>query len=262
MSPPAIGPAARALAARECTAIAEALSPQPDVHDAVHRARKTIRRLRALLALLENSHFETGQADAALRRLGQGLSALRDAHVVVDTCQRLAAQQPALPWAEVGRRLTVRRDARLAQALARDPAFARRHAALGRIVRDLQGQPWESLARRDLRKGLARSERRTAKAEKRAARSRDTEDLHRWRRRVRRLRMQLEALPTLDSALAASIKRSSPGRQARALHTLGDQLGWQQDLRMLRNLVRVMPGVEGRRALLAQMDAEGVVALG
>jgi len=31
---------------------------------------------------------------------------------------------------------------------------------------------------------------------------------------------------------------------------------------MLRNLVRVMPGVEGRRALLAQLDAEGVAALG
>jgi len=258
MSPPAIGPAARALAARECSAIAEALSPQPDVHDAVHRARKTIRRLRALLALLDNSPLETDLVDAALRRLGQGLSALRDAHVVVDTCQRLAAQQPAQPWAPVCHRLTARRDARLAQALARDPAFARRHAALVRIARDLQAQPWESLRARDIRKGVARSERRTAKAEKRAARSRDTEDLHRWRRRVRRLRMQLEAVP----ALAASLKRRSPGRQARALHTLGDQLGQQQDLRMLRNLVRVMPGVDDRRGLLAQIDAEMAAALG
>lgn len=262
MSPPAIGPAARALAARECSTIAEALSPQPDIHDAVHRARKTIRRLRALLALLDNSPLETDLVDAALRRLGQGLSALRDAHVVVDTCQRLAAQQPAQPWAPVCHRLTARRDARLAQALARDPAFARCHAALVRIARDLQAQPWESLRARDIRKGVARSERRTAKAEKRAARSRDTEDLHRWRRRVRRLRMQLEALPVLDSALAASLKRRSPGRQARALHTLGDQLGQQQDLRMLRNLVRVMPGVDDRRGLLAQIDAEMAAALG
>ncbi|MEN5039533.1 CHAD domain-containing protein [Stenotrophomonas sp. TWI1183] len=255
MSPPAIGPAARALADRECRAIADALALQPDVHDAVHRARKTIRRLRALLAVLESSELETARTDAALRRLGQGLSALRDAHVVVETCQHLAAQHPARPWEEVCRRLTARRDVLLARALARDPAFARRQAALVRIAGDLQAQPWDALRARDLRKGLARSERRTAKAEKRAAHTGDPEDLHRWRRRVRRLRMQLEALPALDSALAASIKRKGPGHQARALHALGDQLGRQQDQRMVRNLVRVMPGVPERRALLAQIDA-------
>ncbi|RLK56322.1 CHAD domain-containing protein [Stenotrophomonas rhizophila] len=262
MSPPAIGPAARALADRECRAIAAALALQPDVHDAVHRARKTIRRLRALLAVLESRDLETARTDAALRRLGHGLSALRDAHVVVETCQHLAAQQPAPPWSEVCRRLMARRDVLLARALARDPAFARRHAALLRIAGELQAQPWDALSARDLRKGLARSERRTAKAEKRAARTADPQDLHRWRRRVRRLRMQLEAMPALDSALAASVKRTGPGHQARALHALGDQLGRQQDLRMVRNLVRVMPGVPERRGLLAQIDAALAAARG
>ncbi len=262
MSPPAIGPAARALADRECRAIAAALALQPDVHDAVHRARKTIRRLRALLAVLESSDLETARTDAALRRLGHGLSALRDAHVVVETCQHLAAQQPAPPWAEVCRRLMARRDVLLARALARDPAFARRYAALLRIAGELQAQPWDALSARDLRKGLARSECRTAKAEKRAARTADPQDLHRWRRRVRRLRMQLEAMPALDSALAASVKRTGPGHQARALHALGDQLGRQQDLRMVRNLVRVMPGVPERRGLLAQIDAALAAARG
>ena len=49
---------------------------------------------------------------------------------------------------------------------------------------------------------------------------------------------------------------------ARALHALGDQLGRQQDLRMVRNLVRVMPGVPERRGLLAQIDAALAAALG
>ncbi|ROP80556.1 CHAD domain-containing protein [Stenotrophomonas rhizophila] len=258
MTPSGIGPAARVLAQRECDAIADALECQPDVHAAVHRARKTIRRLRALLALLDNSALTTTTADAALRRLGNGLSALRDAHVVVETCERLAAAQPAQPWKEVCRRLKARREKLLARALAHDPGFARRQAALLRIGTDLLAQPWGLLKAADVRRGLARSERRTANAAKRAARSHDAEDLHRWRRRVRRLRMQLEALPLLAPSRAVPIKGHgrNKNKQARALHALSDQLGGQQDLRMVRNLVRVMPGLSERRALIEQIDAD------
>lgn len=261
MTLPAIGPAARALTEGECQAIADALDRKPDVHEAVHRARKTIRRLRSFLALLEHSALETAAADAALRRLGDGLSVLRDAHVVVETCARLASAQPEQPWQAVRIRLTARRDAILARTLARDPGFSRRRAALLRVAADLQAQPWDLLKRGDIRKGVARSERRAQKAEKRATRSHDADDLHRWRRRVRRLRMQLEALPAVDDVLITSAKQKGPGRQARALHTLGDRLGRQQDLRMVRNLVRVMPGLDGRRSLLAQIDAETAAAL-
>jgi CHAD domain-containing protein len=256
MTPPEIGPAARALAHGECKAIADAFERTPEVHEAVHRARKTIRRLRALLALLESSALETAAADAALRRLGDGLSALRDAHVVVETCARLASAQPDQRWEAVCMRLTARREAVLARVLARDPAFARRQAALLRIATDLQAQPWESLRGSDIRKGLARSERRTQKAEKRATRSHDADDLHRWRRRVRRLRMQLEAVPRLAPSRAVPIKGPGHTRHARALHALSDQLGGQQDLRMVRNLVRVMPGVPERRVLIEQIDAQ------
>ncbi len=257
-----IGSATGALVRRECLAINDALNGFSNVHDSIHAARKAVRRLRALLALVAETALDLDQADNTLRRLGDGLSALRDAHVAVETCDRLSAQAPVPSWALVRGHLLQRRDRMLARALTGDPAFARRRASLARVAGRLQAQPWSSLTNREINKAMARSERRTAKAEKRAARTGDPQDLHRWRRRVRRLRMQLEALPALDSALGALIKRKGLGHQARALHALGDQLGRQQDLRMVRNLVRVMPGVPERRGLLAQIDAALAAALG
>lgn len=255
-----VGVAASALAGRECLAIDQALRGLSSVHESIHAARKAVRRLRALLALMMKTSLDLDRVDIALRRLGDGLSALRDAHVAVESSERLAAFGPTHSWSLVREQLQQRRDRKLARALASDPAFARRCVTVARVTRLLQAQPWASVTPSQISKAMARSMRRVAKAEKRAVRSGDPEDLHRWRRKVRRLRMQLEVLPALDAALAASVKRKRPGREARTLHMLGDQLGRQQDLRMVRNLVRVMPGVPDRGVLLAQIDADRTAA--
>lgn len=251
----AAGPLVRALALSECQAVAQALVPGPQVHESVHVARKAIRRLRALLALLERTALDLERADGLLRRLGDGLSALRDAHVAVETAARLGRHQAGPAWAGVVLRLQARRDAVLQRALNGDPGFARRQRSLQRIAGLLEAQDWACVRPLQIRDGLRRSAQRAAKAEKRARASVDPEVLHRWRRKVRRLRMQLEAMPQLDAALAKAHGHKQDDKHTKALHRLSDHLGRQQDLRLLRSLLRAMRAVDGKKALLMQLDA-------
>ena len=85
------GQALRDFAAAELAAAGDALARTgDDLHEGVHRARKSIRRTRAVLALgdrLLGPGFEL--VDAQLRRLNDSLSPLRDAHALVETLQRL-----------------------------------------------------------------------------------------------------------------------------------------------------------------------------
>lgn len=230
----------------------------------MHAARKAVRRLRSLLSLLSllgRSGLQLARADLRLRRLRRGLSSLRDGHVAVETAAPLAGRQPDLPWAAIATRLQRRRDGLMQRALGADPDFGRRQRVVERVLQDLATQPWDSLRRADLRTGLRRSQRRVLKAGARARHSADAEALHRWRRKLRRLRMQVEALPQLGIAL----ERGHPGgrdKPARALHRLSDRLGWSQDLQVLRNLLRGMREVEAKRALLDQIDAEQARAAG
>lgn len=246
-----IGAAARQLVQEECLAIANALARRSDIHVGVHSARKAIRRLRAVLALFATDEPPLQRSDRALQRLGRGLSALRDAHVLVDTAQSLQDGVPASGWATVITHLAARRDRLLQRAYAEDPGFQKKRRAVQRVGLELDAQGWERVSKGDLRRALARSRRRVRKAAARARDSDDPEALHDWRRRVRRLRMQLEAMARLDSGLVKDHSGSDGGKQAKGLHRLSDALGRQQDLRLLRNHMRGMPVLQDKAVLMA-----------
>lgn len=246
-----IGAAARQLVQEECLAIADALAMRPDIHVGVHNARKAIRRLRAVLALFATDEQLLQRSDRALQRLGRGLSALRDAHVLVDTAQSLQAGAPATGWAPVITHLGARRDRLLQRACAQDPGFQKKQRVVRRVGLELDTQGWELVRKADLRRALARSRRRVEKAAARARRSDDAQALHEWRRRVRRLRMQLEVMARLDGGLVKGHSGSDGGKQAKGLHRLSDALGREQDLRLLRNHVRAMRGLQDKAKLMA-----------
>lgn len=246
-----IGAAARQLVQEECLAIANALAMRSDIHVGVHSARKAIRRLRAVLALFATDEQPLQRSDRALQRLGRGLSALRDAHVLVDTAQSLQAGAPAPGWATVITYLGARRDRLLQRAYAQDAGFQKKQRVVQRVGLELETQRWELVRKGDLRRALARSRRRVEKAAARARDSDDAQALHDWRRRVRRLRMQLEVMARLDSGLVKDRPGSDGGKQGKGLHRLSDALGREQDLRMLRNHVRAMRGLPEKAELMA-----------
>ncbi len=249
------GTAAQALARRECRIIARALARRRDVHASVHSARKAIRRLRSLLALVKHRFDEAIPIDRRLQKLGDGLSALRDAHVAVDVVQALAATDGTGRWQPALDVLIERRDHSMAKALAADPGFQRRRKLVERVAADLEALDWRRLKRSDLRAALKLGQARLARAEKRARQDPSADNLHRYRRRVRRLRMQRDALRTIAPDIAGSL-RASADKQAKALRKLSDRLGWLQDVRAVRNRLRRAPGIPDRGALLSQLQAE------
>ena len=234
-------------------------------HRGVHEARKAIRRLRALLALGERVFGDAGEAlDAALSRLGDGLSALRDAQVAVDVTRRVErrkdqASRRAL-WQRLRESLSERRAQALARAIAIDPQFARRRARVQALRPGLFALPWERLDRRAVDAALARQARRSDKAHRRAEADGGAHARHRWRRRLRRLRMQMDLMKSLarrDAAAPVAVDAYAGARRniasPKKLARKADALGRGQDVEVLRRAVRALaPGAlrdDGLRAL-------------
>ena len=239
------------LAREECRAIGRALAAKRRVHTGIHDARKAIRRLRALLALVEDRIEGAGPIDVALERLGDGLSGLRDAHVAVETARKLGRHRKR--WRPAIAALEARRDARLERVLALDPGFERRRDLVKRLEARLQFLDWSRLRLTDLEQGLEASQLRVDTAEKHAAFEPVPENLHRWRRRVRRLRFQLEGVGKVSPEVMLKSSRLHPGRDPKALRRLGDALGDRRDEQMLESALRRLRGLPHRPELIAQL---------
>ena len=239
---------------QECQAATAALAGRGDVHARVHEARKAIRRARSLLALVD-ADLEVESSDALLRRTGDSLGMLRDAYSVARTAGKLARRTQDPRWSEAEAALDARADRLARRELAADPGFASRVRAIRRAAKQLRSLPWDTLASADIRAGLVRQSRRADKAARRAKKQPLPQNLHRWRRRVRRLRMQVDAL----AALKISPLGSDPA-VSRRLHALSDELGWHQDLEVLAETLRRKAILEGRiNALTAQGRIQGIV---
>lgn len=240
---------------REGRLIQRALRDRRHPHRSVHEARKAIRRLRALLALLQTRQASAALAevDGRLQRLGDSLSLLRDAQVAVETAQRFARHGPDASRQQVIAWLIQRRDGLLARALRRDHDFAFRQALLHHCMRVLDDMDWDPVGKRELRDALHRSQRRVDKAARKAREAPSAEHIHRWRRRLRRLRMQLEILRGIAPGLVHGEDHAASGKHIRALRKESDRLGRLQDLQALHRLIRRMPATFDREILLRRI---------
>lgn len=240
-SPPSIQSALAALAGRECRGAARALADVKDRHRGIHEARKSLRRLKSLLTL--GAEPFAAQLPALTERIGKlavGLSPLRDAHVALHTAQVLAGPGPSPEWQAAIHALENRRDGRLAAALTKDPRFLKRRHQIRDLGDAIEVLPWKAVTRRTIEQAIATSERRVARAEKRVRKDSSVANLHRWRRRARRLRMQLEFWRKVLKATGKSAhKRSAHDKAAvHGMSRISDALGAKQDLRALRATLR------------------------
>ncbi len=243
-TPPVTGAFLAALARRECKAVAKALGNRKDRHRGIHEARKAIRRLRSLLALVSDAVGpETAKIDIALRNQAKRLSALRDSQVVVAMAEKLALDDGTGEWAIAAQVLAVRRDLLLEAELRKDPDFARRIAAIADIAIVFDKLRWKRVSQKSLQQSIKQSHRRVDKAERDAAEQGTPANLHRWRRRVRRLRLQLDAVNALNRLASVKIQASEThkSKSCKALARLADQLGWRQDIQVLRAALKTFP---------------------
>ena len=250
--------------------------------DRVHEARKALKRMRALLRLLED---ELG-ADAydhdssIVRDAGRRLAPARDAAVLLSTLDRLIERHPK----RLGRRGGVQR-LRAQLRREREGAAALALARAGRggdVLDDLLALRAQMAARQPLpgsspaglepavRRVYGKGRKRMRQAARGGGRS-NGRKLHEWRKRVKDLRYVAEMLERSDPGKRApgGHKRSARkrararaafvGRVARRADDLGELLGEEHDLAVLAERVRsdardqLAPSTLGRgsrRALL------------
>ncbi len=225
-----VPPALRSCAAEQLVDAIRVLREEreADPVEAVHEARKDLKKARSLLRLAgpdmpgERRRHENG----ALRDIAQRLSDVRDADVMVETLdslrERIAERLSARAFSTVRRRFATA----AARSRAGDAAISEEVLAeLGAVAARVGDWPVESCDARTLRAGArtasARGRRRFAAAEEDPT----TENLHGWRKRVKDLwyhtRLLEQAWPPVMIA------------SADAAHELADLLGDDHDLGVL-----------------------------
>ncbi len=228
--------------------------------EAVHETRKALKRLRALLRLLEGQleDPELARERELLRKTAARLAGARDAEVMRDTldglCKRHAKElsgrydvlalrrRLALDYERVARRTIGDPAVRMA-ALADLGAFRRRAAAW-----ELPEEAGLELIEGGLR-GIYRQGRRRFRRVRRG-KGDQIRAMHAWRKRVKDLRYAAETLERSDlrsrRARAGNKKRRARARREAAwLHRLavradelGETLGEDHDLAVLAILIR------------------------
>ena len=215
------------------------LEETPRTDAAVHEARKSLKKTRAVIRLAGAGMNRAGRFDRRLGTVARVLGRSRDSAVLL-AAQRELRQE--LSRAESDRLESSLQHERKEAEAATTMALASLLAELRALRTDLVQKPvrggW-SVAWH----GIEDAYRRGSAAHRQAARSGDGEDLHRWRRRVKdqwyHLRLLVGAWPAGLTPLASE------------LEVVSDRLGTDHDLHVLSERAAVLePDAKRRRALV------------
>lgn len=218
-----------------------------DPVDAVHTARKAVKKERSLLRLARGAMrpHQRRRENRALRAAARGLSTARDAEVMLATLDeisaRYAGQLPDATFQEVRDELEQARDdeRRRLVGSALDTQAVQELGGVRLRIEDLElrGGGWRSLE-----PGLARSYRDGRRAIARARKRPSAETLHALRKRVKDLWYQERLLAPAGGPAVAG--------HAQDAHRLADLLGDDHDLAVLRQAL-----AQGRVRAPADLDA-------
>jgi CHAD domain-containing protein len=222
-----------------------------DPVEAVHSARKSVKKARSLLRLARGSMpaAQRRRENRALRDAARQLSAARDAEAMVATVEQLAdryvGQLPESDFSAVREQLEQSRDAQR-RVLLGSTLGARAVEELGAVrvrVADwkLVSGGWASIE-----DGLRRSYVDGRGAFRRARSHRTIGDWHAWRKRVKDLWYQERLLAPAGGPIVSG--------HAKDAHRLADLLGDDHDLGVLREAL-------ARGAIQAPADVDALLGL-
>jgi CHAD domain-containing protein len=224
--------------------------------EAVHSARKELKKARATLRLLRDALGDAvyRRENAALRDAARPLSEVRDAKVLLDTLDRVVcrygARARALPLDGFRQALYREYAAIRRRILERPNALKPQRDALRRIYERAASWPVGEHGWSVIGAGLTRVYRQGRKALAIAQANPSPENLHEWRKQVKYLWHQLQVLEPL--------RPGAIGKLADQAHKLGDYLGDHHDLSVLHTKVADMadafPDAGSRSALLDLID--------
>jgi CHAD domain-containing protein len=230
--------AVRRIARHQIDAMLAELRAGPSRRDAIHEARKSSKKLRALIRLVRDEIGERSYRleNDTFRDAVRPLAPVRDAEALVHSLDLLAERFTGEVRPHAFGRLARVLRARL-RALRKDPhsRAAMRHAAAlvararQRVARwTIRDEGWAALER-----GVVRIYRRARAARRRAAEDPSVECLHEWRKRTKDLRYVIELLEPIWPPVMKTF--------ADQLHELTDRLGDDHDLAQLERLVVAEP---------------------
>lgn len=157
--------------------------------EAVHEARKSVKKIRATLRLVQtNLGHLYAEKNAAFGEIGRTLSELRDAAAMLETYDELRKHYEShvdeVVWTGL-RRLLMKQKRKTEKAVSDVAAFQnypRQLAAAAQQVEDwpLCGKQFDTIA-----PGLIKAFRRGRQAMKRAQKTPSPEHFHEWRKRVK-----------------------------------------------------------------------------
>jgi CHAD domain-containing protein len=225
---------------------------------ALHEYRKSVRRARALLRLVEDvlGADARGQLASTLREVHRASSALRDRQVVLDVLQGAGSctsdASAALVAASLGAALPAQAApsaAEIAEVMAAGnarlaPLPALLASAMPRKVR------WDAVIQ-----GLARTFRRARRRLRAVEQHGDDESVHGLRKRLKELNYQVELFAELGNGRAR--------KQRKRLGELATELGQLADLMVLRGYAeRHLAPADEQARLLRVLAAERAAQLG
>jgi CHAD domain-containing protein len=185
----------------------------PPTPDSIHEARKSLKKVRAIVALIDADDGRgVGRAKKRLRKIGRTLSRVRDADAMFEIVAKLHRIAPRLLDAPSLKALRTWLAGRRSAALA----AAGKKNTWHRVEDDLQtlrrkAKRWRPSHRAfgALSRGIADSLQRGKKALARARKHRRADDFHRWRKQIKSLWYELRLLGPAAARVA---------RDVRALH--------------------------------------------
>ena len=214
---------------RAISELSEGINQDPA--PAIHAARKAIKKERSLLRLTRGaiSPKQRRRENARLREAARSLSDARDAEVMITSVKQLSerfvGQVPATTFDALTEHLESRKAVHNGRrgASGMDMRAVQELGAVRLRVDDweLRKGGWKALE-----SGLVRSYKRGQQALADARASRDSEDLHAWRKRVKDLWYH-------ERLLAPTCGPTARG-QVKELHRVSDLLGDDHDLGLLR----------------------------
>jgi len=218
------------------SALSEVDSPKPSQRtQAVHESRKRLKELRATLRLLRPALGDKwfGDENSRLRDLGQPLSAVRDAQVMVDALAKLKDHfKPELAknaFAPLRKILERRRLDTVHHTLEQQDTLRDSAQGLAAAKARLDDWPLDDANWDCIITGITRVYRQGRSAMSVALDSCEDLAFHEWRKRAKDLRYQLTILHPIWPATIEALRAEA--------HELGDQLGDDHDLAVLADLI-------------------------
>ncbi len=213
-----VGVGMRRLVRAEIDAAVAALRGEGDRDEAIHEARKGIKRIRAALRLVRDGLGERFQPEnVRYRDVGQKLSGLRDAGALLET---FAAIEEEAGEKFGGVRAALEAYKRRCEA-AVDPGAAMEEAAAGLEAGRGEVAVWRGMGEGfgAIEPGLRRTARDARRAWRRAGQNPAPEEFHEWRKRTKD---HWHHVKLLEGMRAAALRRYA-GRIKKMEQRLGDE---------------------------------------